>query len=246
MLVTRTLAHPPWFQVSASVPVGVGGVGEMNSKHHQLQAHFITSPTLSAQAHLESSPRRHLILPPKLKKLTMEFVVVIDGLDQLLPRTTAQQLHLGNRHARVGDLHLLVPRVAALEAKLERAGADRALHGLPLDLPATITPPLQVQIPVLALWALVTHKARLPAAADGVAACTAAGTAEPHAQPADGGAGVLRCVDGEWCAWVVSAEPVEMERAVAKPPVSEAVVSSFPRKLGTERICRRQGHVEGD
>lgn len=85
---------------------------------------------------------------------------------------------------------------------------------------------------MLALGALVAHKARLPVGRDRVAARAAAGAAEAHTQAADARARVLRRVDGQRRAEVprARAKAVEVEGAVAKAARAEAVVGALARK----------------
>ena len=82
-----------------------------------------------------------------------------------------------------------------MEAVLEVGAARGALHRLPLDAPAAVAAPLEVEIAVAALGALVADEPRLPRRGNRVATEALASAPIADAEAAQRGARVLR-VDG--------------------------------------------------
>lgn len=95
--------------------------------------------------------------------------VVVNGLGKGLPAAKQLDVNVAQGHACIRHHELAVPGVATLVTKPEAAAADRALHGIPLDLPAAVSALLLVNVTKPALGALITDEARLPAGGHGVA-----------------------------------------------------------------------------
>lgn len=199
--------------------------------------HIPAPPAAAAQPGLPATPATHSAAAAVAVRPLLPLPAVVPAV---APLTPAPCLLASLHSPGTSDLDLPVPRVTPLETKTEGAAAHGALHGVPLDLPAPVATLLQIQVPKLALGALVTDEAILEAAVDGVAARARPRAPELHTHAADGGALVLGVVNGQGHAHIAGqgAKAVEVEAAVAKAAGAVAVVCAL---RATARVTSIQG-----